>query len=170
MEIRPQPGAQEAFLASEADIAFYGGAAGGGKTWALLLEPLRHAGNPNFGAVVFRRNSVQVRNEGGLWDESAKLYPLVGATPQESTLQWRFPSGAKLKFAHLEHEKTKLDWQGSQIPLIGFDENYPLQPVAVPVHAQPQPLDLRRAALHPRHHQPGRRQLGGRLHRLVSRP
>ena len=65
---------------------------------------------------------MQVRNEGGLWDESAKLYPLIGARPQESILQWKFPSGAKLKFSHLEHEKTKYDWQGSQIPLIGFDE------------------------------------------------
>src|ERR1700709_1584215 len=120
--LKPQEGPQEAFLATCADIALYGGAAGGGKTWALLLEPLRHVGTPDFGAVIFRRNSKQVRNEGGLWDESAKLYPLVGAKPQESILQWKFPSGAKLKFDHLEHEKNKYDWQGSQIPLIGFDE------------------------------------------------
>lgn len=120
--LRPQAGPQEAFLATNADIALYGGAAGGGKTWALLLEPLRHVGNPDFGAVIFRRNSKQVRNEGGLWDESAKLYPLVAAKPQESILQWKFPSGAKLKFEHLEHEKNKYDWQGAQIPLIGFDE------------------------------------------------
>ena len=122
MEIRPQKGPQEKFAASSADFAIYGGSAGGGKTWSLLLEPLRHSANPEFGTVIFRRNSVQVRNEGGLWDESAKLYPIVGARPQESILQWRFPSGSKLKFAHLEHEKTKYDWQGSQIPLIGFDE------------------------------------------------
>ncbi len=122
MLIRPQPGPQEIFLASPADIAVYGGAAGGGKSWALLLEPLRHISNANFGAVIFRRNSVQVRNEGGLWDESTKLYPLVGAAQQESILQWKFPSGAKLKFSHLEHEKNKLDWQGAQIPFIGFDE------------------------------------------------
>ncbi len=122
MEIRPQPGPQETFLATSADIAVYGGAAGGGKTWALLLEPLRHIDNQNFGAVIFRRNSVQVRNEGGLWDESTKVYPLLGAAPQESILQWKFPKGAKLKFAHLEHEKNKHDWQGSQIPFIGFDE------------------------------------------------
>jgi predicted phage terminase large subunit-like protein len=122
MIVRPQAGPQERFLSTSADIAFYGGAAGGGKTWALLLEPLRHADNPNFGAVIFRRNSKQVRNEGGLWDESAKLYPAVGASPQESILQWRFARGAKLKFDHLEHEKNKYDWQGAQIPFIGFDE------------------------------------------------
>ena len=61
--VRPQPGAQARFLASPADIAIYGGAAGGGKTWALLMEPLRHLGNPGFGAVVFRRSTVQVRNK-----------------------------------------------------------------------------------------------------------
>ncbi|WP_234891282.1 terminase large subunit domain-containing protein [Sinorhizobium meliloti] len=119
--IRPQPGPQTAFLVSPADIAIYGGSAGGGKTWALLMEPLRHIANPQFGAV-FRRSTVQVRNEGGLWDESEKLYPAIGASPKEHVLQWSFPSGASVSFAHLEHDKTVLNWQGSQIPLVCFDE------------------------------------------------
>jgi predicted phage terminase large subunit-like protein len=120
--IRPQEGPQTAFLASPADIAIYGGSAGGGKTWALLMEPLRHVANSQFGAVFFRRSTVQVRNEGGLWDESEKLYPSIGASPKEHVLQWSFPSGAAVSFAHLEHDKTVLNWQGSQIPLICFDE------------------------------------------------
>ncbi len=120
--IRPQAGPQTAFLASPADIAIYGGSAGGGKTWALLMEPLRHVANPQFGAVFFRRSTVQVRNEGGLWDESEKLYPSIGAVPKEQVLQWNFPAGASVSFAHLEHDKTVLNWQGSQIPLICFDE------------------------------------------------
>lgn len=120
--IRPQEGPQTAFLGSSADIAIYGGGAGGGKTWALLMEPLRHSGNPDFGAVFFRRTTVQIRNEGGLWDESAKLYPLLGATPKEVTLEWKFPSGASLSMAHLEHEKSVSNWQGSQIALLLFDE------------------------------------------------
>jgi len=120
--IRPQAGPQEQFLASSADIAIYGGAAGGGKTWALLMEPLRHVANGQFGAVFFRRTTVQVRNEGGLWDESAKLYPILGADPREHVLSWQFPSGSTVSFAHLEHDKTVLNWQGSQIPLICFDE------------------------------------------------
>ncbi|GGZ21810.1 phage terminase large subunit [Asticcacaulis endophyticus] len=111
-----------AFLSSPADIAIYGGSAGGGKTWALLMEPLRHIANANFGAVFFRRSTVQVRNEGGLWDESQKLYPSMGAVPKEHVLEWKFPSGASVSFAHLEHDKTVLNWQGSQIPLICFDE------------------------------------------------
>lgn len=122
-EIRPQPGPQEAFLASEADIAIYGGAAGGGKTFALLLEPLRHIENQDFGAVIFRRETTQVRNEGGLWDESEKLYgSFAGVSPLESRLEWEFRSGMRVKFAHLEHEKDKFSWQGAQIPFLGFDE------------------------------------------------
>ncbi len=120
--IRPQAGPQTAFLASPADIAIYGGSAGGGKTWALLMEPLRHVANREFGAVFFRRTTVQVRNEGGLWDESEKLYPLLGADAKEHVLEWKFPSGASVSFAHLEHDKTVQNWQGSQIPLICFDE------------------------------------------------
>jgi predicted phage terminase large subunit-like protein len=120
--IRPQDGPQTQFLASEADIAIYGGAAGGGKTWALLLGPIRHMENKDFGCVFFRRTTVQIRNEGGLWDESAKLYRLAGATPKEASLEWRFPSGASISFAHLEHDKNANDYQGAQIPLICFDE------------------------------------------------
>lgn len=120
--IRPQQGPQETFLSSPADIAIYGGSAGGGKTWALLLDPLRHIGNPRFGGVIFRRTSPQIRNEGGLWDESCQLYPLLGAEARETVLDWKFPAGARLKFAHLQYEADKLSWQGSQIPWIGFDE------------------------------------------------
>ncbi|WP_395393080.1 phage terminase large subunit [Novosphingobium sp. BL-8A] len=120
--IKPQPGPQTAFLSSPADIAIYGGGAGGGKTWGLLMEPLRHVSNPGFGAVFFRRSTVQIRNEGGLWDESAVLYPQVGGDPKEHTLSWSFPTGASVSFAHLEHDKTRFNWQGSQIPLICFDE------------------------------------------------
>ncbi|PWJ88386.1 putative phage terminase large subunit-like protein [Mesorhizobium loti] len=110
------------FLATPADIAILGGAAGGGKSWALLLEPLRHVHNPAFGGVIFRRTTVQVRNEGGLWDESFKLYPLAGADPKEHVLEWKFPAGASMSFAHLEHDKTVLNWQGSQVAYLGFDE------------------------------------------------
>lgn len=122
MMISPQPGPQETFLSSTADIAIYGGAAGGGKTYALLLEPLRHLKNSKFGAVIFRRNSTQVRNQGGLWDESTALYMPIGAHPRESYLEWTFPSGMQVQFAHLENDIAIYKWQGSQIALIGFDE------------------------------------------------
>jgi hypothetical protein len=121
-EIRPQAGPQTAFLATPADIAVYGGSAGGGKTYGLALEPLRHVANPHFGAVIFRRTSPQITSEGGLWDEASKIYPLTGAVGLVGSLDWRFPSGANVSMRHLQHEKTKYDWQGSQVPLICFDE------------------------------------------------
>lgn len=120
--IAPQEGPQTEFLTTVADIAFYGGAAGGGKTFALIIEPLRHHDNPKFDAVIFRRNSTQVRNAGGLWDESTGVYGALGAHPREAVLDWTFPDGMRVKFGHLEHERSVYDWQGSQIPMIGFDE------------------------------------------------
>jgi predicted phage terminase large subunit-like protein len=120
--IRPHPGPQEMFLSTPADIAIYGGAAGGGKSWALLLECLRHSGTRGFSAVVFRQTSKQVRTAGSLWDESMKLYPQAGGTPREYMLEWTFPSGARISFAHMDHESTKLEYQGSQITLICWDE------------------------------------------------
>jgi predicted phage terminase large subunit-like protein len=121
--IKPQPGPQEAFLSSSADIVIYGGSAGSGKSFGLLLEPLRHVTtNHGFSAVFFRRNTTQVRNPGGLWDESRALYPLVGGRPNKGPLEWRWPFGGLVKFAHLEHDQTVYDWQGAQIPLIAFDE------------------------------------------------
>lgn len=115
-------GYQQIALSSKADIVIGGAAAFVGKTFALLLDPLRHVTIPGFGGVIFRRTSVQIRNEGGLWDTSVKLYPLLNAEPRESSLDWKFPSGAKISFRHLEFEKNKYDWQGAQIPFLGFDE------------------------------------------------
>ena len=121
--LRPQPGPQEQFLACSADIAIFGGAAGGGKSFGVLLEPLRHVTtNRRFHAVIFRRNATQVRNPGGLWDASASMYPRTGGIPLQQPMDWRWPKGGRIKFAHLESESSVLDWQGSEIPLIIFDE------------------------------------------------
>lgn len=89
-----------------------------------MLEALRHIENAAFGAVIFRRTLVDVRKQGSLLDTSIPLYGQFGASLRQSggELLWRFPSGAKIAFGHLEHDKTVLDWQGAQIPLIGFDE------------------------------------------------
>jgi predicted phage terminase large subunit-like protein len=122
VELRPQPGPQERFAACSADIALYGGAAGGGKSYAILFEPLYHVANPHFGAVIFRRTCPEITNEGGLWDESFKLYPHVGGAPKSGDLSWRFPSGASVSFGHIQYESDVLKWHSSQIALIAFDE------------------------------------------------
>jgi predicted phage terminase large subunit-like protein len=121
IELRPQP-RQEQFLSSSADIAIYGGAAGGGKTWSLLIEPLRHAGNKDFGAVIFRRTIPEITSEGGLWDEAGKIYPLLSAAANQNARQYTFPSGSRVTFSHMQHEKDKESWKSAQIPLIMFDQ------------------------------------------------
>lgn len=121
--IRPQEGYQMKALSSPADIVIGGGAAGSGKTYCLLLEPLRHIGINEFGGEIFRRTYKQIHTQGGLWDTSTSLYLRIqGAKPRETDSSWTFKSGARLKFNHLQHEKNIYDWQGSQIPFIGFDE------------------------------------------------
>lgn len=122
IRIAPQSGPQQMFLGTNADICVYGGSAGGGKSWGLLLEPLRHVSKPKFRGVIFRRTYPQVTNPGGLWDESMKIYPLAGAESRVQALSWLFPSGARIKFAHLQHDGDEYNWQGSQICFIGFDE------------------------------------------------
>jgi predicted phage terminase large subunit-like protein len=122
IKIGPQEGPQTEFLSTLADIAIYGGAAGGGKSYGLLLEPLRHLQNSRFGGVIFRREKVQVRNEGGLWDQSLALFTPLRAKPREAYLEWDFPSGMRLKFSHLENETSVYNWQGAEVPYLGFDE------------------------------------------------
>ncbi len=127
-ELAPQAGPQTQFMASPADIVIYGGAAGGGKTYALLLEALRHKDVQGFGAVIFRHNYTQITAEGGLWDASNKIYGKVpGAEPGKTPkLHWSFSNGGKaggkLHFAHIGCEEDLLSWQGTEIAMIGFDE------------------------------------------------
>lgn len=122
LEIKAQAGPQEMFQATEADIAIYGGAAGGGKTYALLMDPLRHIDLSGFGAVIFRRTLKMVRDEGGLWDQSTELYPITKGRPNLSGSYWTFPTGSSIGFAGIEHEEDKIQYQGSQFAFIGFDE------------------------------------------------
>jgi predicted phage terminase large subunit-like protein len=120
--LRPQPGPQTIFLSTPADVAFYGGAAGAGKTRALLMEPTRWTWVPTFSAVIFRRTTTQIRNPGAMWDESSKVYRPLQTRARQDYLEHHFESGAVVKFASMEHEKNKYDWDGAQIPLIAFDQ------------------------------------------------
>lgn len=121
VRFEPQPKQLQA-LRSSADIAIFGGAAGGGKTWALLVEPLFHIANPQFGALLFRRTYPQITLEGGLWDESEEIYPFAGAQMTKGNLRWQFPSGATVVMRSMENETDRYNYDGAQIPLICFDQ------------------------------------------------
>ena len=122
MIVEPQPGPQSAFLASSADIVVYGGAARGGKTFGLLMEPLRHARNRDFSAVLFRRTNPQITMSGGTWEEAVGIYAPLGAKFKQDPMVATFGSGMSVRFSHLQHDKTAFEYQGSKLPLILFDE------------------------------------------------
>lgn len=128
MILKPQPGPQEMFLATMADIAIYGGAAGGGKSYGLLLTPLRYKNVPGFNCTIFRKNYKQIFAQGGLWDEAGKMYRGIrGADSLITSATWRFrDSGgnilSRVSFAHIERDEDAFSWQGSQLCLIGYDE------------------------------------------------
>ena len=124
----PKWAAQEAFLRSRADIVVFGGSAGGGKSAAILMEPLRHIDNPDFSAIIFRRTYGQITQLGGLWDQATKFYPALGGVARRGEMMWVFPSGARIKFAHLQHEDTVHTYMGSALCLIAIDEGTHLTP------------------------------------------
>jgi predicted phage terminase large subunit-like protein len=86
------------------------------------MEAARNIDVPDFGSVMFRRTYPQITAEGGLWDSSYDIYKPMGAKEKDSTLEWIFPSGNRVKFAHMQHEQDRYQWDGAQIPLIQFDQ------------------------------------------------
>ena len=122
--LAPQSGPQTAFLSTPADIAFYGGAAGGGKTFALLLEALRNITHPGFTSVIFRRKFVDLVSAGALLDAALGIYSAIPGMRHKGApkIEFTFKRGSKIQLAHLALEKTVYDWQGAEITLLCFDE------------------------------------------------
>ncbi len=118
---RPNDGPQTDFLAAPETDVLYGGAAGGGKSYAMLVDPLRFAHRSAHRALILRRSMPELRE---LIDKSRELYPKAfpGCRFREVEKIWTFPSGAKLEFGFLERDADVYRYQGQAYSWIGFDE------------------------------------------------
>lgn len=118
---RANEGPQTDFLAAPDTDVLYGGAAGGGKSYAMLVDPLRFAHRAAHRALILRRSMPELRE---LIDKSRELYPKAfpGCKFREVEKIWTFPSGAKLEFGYLERDADVYRYQGQAYSWIGFDE------------------------------------------------
>jgi hypothetical protein len=118
---KPNEGPQTDFLAAPETDVLYGGAAGGGKSYAMLVDPLRFAHRAAHRALILRRSMPELRE---LIDKSRELYPKAfpGCRFREVEKIWTFPSGAKLEFGFLERDADVYRYQGQAYSWIGFDE------------------------------------------------
>jgi len=114
-------GPQTEFLAAPETDVLYGGAAGGGKSYAMLIDPLRYAHRAAHRALILRRSMPELRE---LIDKSRELYPRAfpGCKYREVEKLWNFPSGAKVEFGFLERDADVYRYQGQAYSWIGFDE------------------------------------------------
>ena len=118
---QPNEGPQMDFLAAGETDVLYGGAAGGGKSYAMLVDPLRFAHRAAHRALILRRSMPELRE---LIDKSRELYPKAfpGCKYREVEKLWNFPSGAKVEFGFLERDADVYRYQGQAYSWIGFDE------------------------------------------------
>lgn len=113
---------QQLFLDLPHKEAFYGGAAGGGKSSALLMAALEYVHVPGYSALILRRTFADLSKPGALMDRAREWLAGSGARWNEQKKQWRFPSGAVISFGYLENEADKYQYQGAEFQCIIFDE------------------------------------------------
>ena len=118
---KPNGGPQTQFLAASEREVFYGGARGGGKSYAMLVDPLRYCYKAHHRALLIRRTMPELRD---LISKSQLLYSKAypGAKWREQEKEWRFPSGAKIEFGYAENMTDVLRYQGQSYTWIGIDE------------------------------------------------
>ena len=118
---RPNAGPQTEFLAASEREVLYGGAAGGGKSYAMLADPLRFMGHPQFSGLLLRHTTEELREL--IW-KSQEMYPKIwpGIKWSERKMQWNAPSGARLWFSYLDRDEDALRYQGLAFSWVGFDE------------------------------------------------
>ena len=99
---KPNDGPQTSFLASSEREVFYGGARGGGKSYAMLVDPLRYCHKAQHRALLIRRSMPELRD---MITHSQRLYSRAfkGARWREQEKEWRFPSGARIEFGYAEN-------------------------------------------------------------------
>jgi predicted phage terminase large subunit-like protein len=113
---------QKEFLLRPEKEAFYGGAAGGGKSDALLMGAIMFCNTPGYNAIIFRKTLKAHQQASGLIPRS-KLW-LIGteAVWNGSLLQWTFPSSATISFGYLDGPDDHYNYQSSEFQYIAFDE------------------------------------------------
>lgn len=116
----PTP-AQRRFLDRPELEVLYGGAAGGGKSDALLMAALEYVHVPGYSAIVFRRTFADLALPGAIMDR-ARSWLQGRARWNEQAKRFTFPSGATLQFGYLEHEADRYRYQGAEFQFIAFDE------------------------------------------------
>lgn len=110
------------FLNLQCREALYGGAAGGGKSSALLMAALQYVHVPRYSAIIFRRTFADLAKADALMDRSKAWLSTSGAVWNEQQKVWRWPGGGTLAFGYLEHESDVYGHQGAAYQFIGFDE------------------------------------------------
>jgi predicted phage terminase large subunit-like protein len=113
---------QAAFLSLPHSEALYGGAAGGGKSDALLMAALQFVDVPGYAAILFRRTFPDLNQPGALIPRSKEWLAGTDAKWNDNDHRWLFPSGATLTFGHIQHEDDKFKYQGAEYHFIGWDE------------------------------------------------
>ena len=118
---KPNAGPQTDFLAAGEREVLYGGSAGGGKSYAMLADPLRYMGHPSFSGLLLRHTTEELREL--VW-KSQEIYPKIwkGIKWSERKMQWVAPSGARLWMSYLDRDDDVLRYQGLAFSWIGFDE------------------------------------------------
>lgn len=114
---------QKVFLRTYALEALFGGAAGGGKSSALLMSALQYVDIPGYSAILFRRTFADLSLPGALMD---RFKTWVAG---EEDIHWNansyvatFPSGARISFGYLNNTNDYLRYKGSEFQFIGMDE------------------------------------------------
>ena len=113
---------QQLFLNLDCSEALYGGRAGGGKSFAILMAALQWVDVPGYHALILRRSLAHLDQAKALIPISREWLNPTDADWNERKHRWTFPSGSTLTFGYCEHENDIYQYQGSAYHFLGFDE------------------------------------------------